>query len=212
MIGATHAWKRTVTKSKIPPEMATRIDSYVDKYRRLLKIADEPPPHIKIRNDPKANWLGRSDWRTEHPHTSTLELQKRLFKSPKHLERVIAHEMIHHRDFLALTKDEIACIDAGSVPNDPKEHPASFYKGAGRINAIMGPSFVVKEEALEDLPKYLWPVQARSTFSIKQLVLGFGGLALVGAVLLRSTRPSVEGQGVPARVTHANERGNYGNR
>lgn len=198
-------------KTTIPPEIAERIDGYVDKYMGILQIAGEPPS-IKIRNDPKATWLGRLEWRTERPHTSILELQKRLFKNDRHLERTIAHEMIHHRDFLALTDDAVARIDAGLVPDAPKKHTASFAEGAARINAVMGSGFVVKEEAPEDLPEYLLP--AESSFSTKLLLgLGIGGLAFLGVTLLgkRQNEPNEPRGGLaPTRSTRENERGSYG--
>ena len=194
-----------MSKATIPPEIAERIDGYVDKYTGILQIAGAPPS-IKIRNDPKAPWLGRLAWRSERPHTSILELQKRLFKNDRHLERVIAHEMIHHRDFLKLPKGEVERIDAGLVPDAPKKHTASFAKGAARINKVMGAGFVKKEEASEDLPKYLLPTE--SSFSTKLLLgLGIGGLALLGAALLGKRQPESSNTAQPARE---NERGSYG--
>ena len=203
-----------MSKPTIPPEIAARIDGYVDKYMKILKIAGERPS-IKIRNDPKANWLGRTEWRTERPHTSVLELQKRLFKSDKHLERTIAHEMVHHRDFLALTDDEIARIEAGTVPDEPKKHSASFSAGALRINAIKGSDFVVKEEEPEELPAYLLPVQAGRSSTKLLLVLGFGGVAFLGALLLsarsqRAPEPRGPRRGPGAQSARGNERGRYG--
>jgi hypothetical protein len=205
-----------VAKATIPPEVAARINGYVDKYMDLLRLAGARPS-IKISNNPKADWLGRLEWRTEHPHTSILELQKRLLNDDRHLERTIAHEMVHHRDFLALSKDEIARIDAGIVRSAPRKHSASFEEGASRINAVMGPDFVVKEEAPEDLPKHLLPVSHPGDFSTKLLlVLGLGGVVFLGALLRK--RSSLERHepretrtgSMPARSARKNERGSYG--
>jgi SprT-like family len=208
-----------VPEAAIPLEVAARINGYVDKYMDLLQIAGERP-RIKISHDSTVNWLGRIEWRTERPHTSIIELQKRLLKNDRHLERTIAHEMVHHRDFLALPKDEIARIAAGTVPSVPSKHSASFLEGASRVNAIMGPGFVVEEEEPEDLPKYLLAAPRPGDLSTRlMLVLGLGGAAFLGIMLLK--RRSLDRQRdpelgeartglMPARSARKNERGSYG--
>ena len=178
--------------TKIPDEITRRIDGHVTKYMEILQI-DGERPNIKLRNNPSVHWVGRTDGPSDRPPTTTIELQKRLFKNDRFLERVIAHEMVHHRNYLASTEDE--------------KHGASFREGAARINAIMGPDFVVEE---------ITPPPAESGFSTKlMLTLGFGGLAFLAAALLWRKQLS-RTQGIsttlmpPTQPKRENERGTYG--
>ena len=132
---------------------------------RLLDI-DGPRPRIELRDDPHVDWVGRVD-RPAGSRTTTMELQKRLLPNDKFLERVVAHEMVHHRNYLAATEDE--------------KHGAAFREGAARVNAIMGPGFVVEK---------IKPPQAEGGFAkTLALVLGAGGLTLLAATLLRPRLP-----------------------
>ena len=119
-------------------QIADRIDGHVTKYMGILQIAGKPPL-IKLRSNLGSKWLGRSTWSTKQPDTTLLELQTSILGDDRTLERVIAHEMIHHRDALALTQNDIALVRIGIKP---AAHGASFREGAAIINAIMGPEFV----------------------------------------------------------------------
>lgn len=126
-------------------DITTQINAYVAKYMGILDINGEPPV-VRIRNNLGSKWLGRSTWRASQPHTTQLELQQAIIWDEPTLERVIAHEMIHHRDSIAITEREIALLKVGLKPDS---HGASFREGAARINAIMGPNFVTKESDKE---------------------------------------------------------------
>lgn len=166
--------------AKIPDEIAQRVDDYVTKYMEILQI-DGERPSIKLRNNPSVDWVGRTDRHSSDRPPTTIELQKRLFNDDRFLERVIAHEMVHHRNYLASTEDE--------------KHGASFREGAARINAIMGPDFVVEKIA---------PLPAESGFSTKlMLALGFGGLVFLATSLLGRKQLSTQ-------LPRENERGTYG--
>ncbi len=119
-------------------EIATRIDDYVTKYMGVLSI-DGERPIIKLRSNLGSKWLGRSSWSSKRPHTTLLELQQSILGDDRTLERVIAHEMIHHRDALAISENEMVLMRVGIKP---ESHGASFREGAARINAVMGPDFV----------------------------------------------------------------------
>lgn len=115
-----------------------RVDSYVIKYMGILRVRGERPV-VKIRNNLGSQWLGRDTWSPSRPHTTLLEVQASIVGDERSLERVIAHEMIHHRDALAISANEIALLKIGIKP---ESHGATFREGAARINAIMGPDFV----------------------------------------------------------------------
>lgn len=121
-------------------EIAERIERYVTKYMDLLGIHGERPI-VKLRSNLGSKWLGRSTWSSRQPHTTTLELQQSILDDDRTLERVIAHEMIHHRDALALTASDLALARIGIKP---EAHGAAFREGAALVNAAMGPGFVTE--------------------------------------------------------------------
>ena len=121
-------------------EIAARIDDHVTKYMDLLEIGGERPI-VKLRSNLGSKWLGRSTWSSKRPHSTILELQQAILGDDRTLERVIAHEMIHHRDALAISANDIVLMGVGIKP---EAHGASFREGAARINAVMGPGFVTE--------------------------------------------------------------------
>jgi len=126
-------------------EVTARIHDYVAKYMAMLDIHGDPPI-VKIRNNLGSQWLGRSTWTPSKPHTTLLELQQSILWDAPTLERVVAHEMIHHRDALAISENEVALLKFGIKP---ESHGASFREGAEKINAVMGAGFVTKESDKE---------------------------------------------------------------
>ena len=138
----------------ISDDATRRIDDHVTKYMDLLQVDGERPV-IKVRDNSKP-WAGRADRHPERP-TTLIELQKKwLSKNDRFAEHVLAHEMVHHRNYLAGTEDE--------------KHGPAFREGAARVNAVMGPGFVAEKISP---PPSKWMV-----------ALGVGGLALLGAILL----------------------------
>jgi hypothetical protein len=126
-------------------EITARINEYVAKYMTMLGIKGEPPI-VKIRSNLGSTWLGRTSWTSARPHTTTIELQQSIIGDAPTLERVIAHEMIHHRDSIAISESDLRMIKLGIKPDS---HGAAFREGAARINEIMGPGFVTKESDKE---------------------------------------------------------------
>ena len=122
-------------------DIAERIDRYVEKYTQILGIVGERPI-VKLRTNLGSQWLGRSTWTPSRPHTTTLELQTSILGDDRTLERVIAHEMVHHRDALAISPHDLALLKVGIKP---EAHGAKFHEGAAIINAIMGPNFVTAQ-------------------------------------------------------------------
>jgi hypothetical protein len=116
------------------------IDDLIDKYMRVLAI-EGARPIVEVKTRIGAHWLGRDRWTSRMPHTTTMELQRSLLAVPRTLERVIAHEMVHHRDMLALTPQQIELLKLGIKPDG---HGPSFRQGAALINAMMGPDFVTE--------------------------------------------------------------------
>jgi hypothetical protein len=113
---------------------------YVAKYMEILGI--DTPPEIKIANKLGSPWLGLCHWTASRPETSTITLQKRILAHPPTLERVMAHEMVHHWEFLNLTANQITLIRHGIKPTS---HGPKFEEGAARVNSLLGPGFVTKQ-------------------------------------------------------------------
>jgi hypothetical protein len=120
------------------PTLDDRINDLVTKYVGILEIHGERPI-VKLRSNLGSKWLGRSTWSSKRPHTTLMELQQSILGDDRTLERVIAHEMIHHRDAVTISEADIALIRLGIRP---ESHGSSFHEGASRVNAIMGPGFV----------------------------------------------------------------------
>jgi hypothetical protein len=128
-----------------PSDLTAQINGYVTKYTGILGITGDLPV-VKIRDNLGSKWLGRVTWVPSRPHTTVLELQRAILGDEPTLERVIAHEMIHHRDALAISDNEVVLLRFGI---NPESHGASFREGASRINAVMGPDFVTERSDKE---------------------------------------------------------------
>ncbi len=126
------------------------IDDLVDKYMRILAIGGARPI-VEVKTRIGATWLGRDRWTSRQPHTTTMELQRSIVSEPRTLERVIAHEMVHHRDMLALTPAE---IELAKIGIKPRSHGETFRQGAALINAVMGSNFVTEmsDQGYEQAP------------------------------------------------------------
>jgi len=115
------------------------LEGLVDKYAAMLGVSVKPD--VELRDNLGSRWLGQTSWRASRPHTSVIALQRSIVPDPRTLERVVAHEMIHHRDFMRMPPSELALVKLGIKPAG---HGASFRQGAQLINSIMGPGFVTE--------------------------------------------------------------------
>jgi len=161
----------------------TILDDLVDKYMRVLSI-DGAKPIVEVKTRIGANWLGRDRWSSRRPHTTTMELQRSIVGDPMTLERVVAHEMVHHRDMLALTPEEIELTKLGIKP---PAHGPSFRQGAAIINALMGPEFVTE---LSD-QEYVQAPPERDLYLLIVPLRGDGRLGFAWAARLSSEAVSV---------------------
>ena len=114
------------------------MDAFVAKYMRILRI-DGDLPIVRIRDNLGSRWLGSDAWSPRFPRTTTMEIQRRVLADPLTLERIVAHEMVHHRDALAMSERDIVLLKSGFRPDG---HGSSFLQGAAMVNAVMGANFV----------------------------------------------------------------------
>lgn len=109
------------------------------KYARLLGVP--VIPSIAIRNHLSSGWLGRCHFRLHESGTrlNLMEIQKRTMHDERTLDRVIAHEMCHHAEFLAFTEKDIVLLKAGVRRTS---HGAPWQRFADKVNRVMGKDYV----------------------------------------------------------------------
>lgn len=112
------------------------------KARRFLAKyfpdANLPMPVFKVVRHTNPKWNGRCVYR--FGETSTIELQKRILGDDKTLDRILAHELIHHADFLLNLKGANA-----RAARNREGHGKFFREAAERVNAAMGKDYVTEK-------------------------------------------------------------------
>ena len=117
-----------------------KIDAFVTKYMKILG-SNTPRPKIVVRNS-IVRWLGRNYFTTAHPETSLIEIQRSILGDDKTLERVVAHEVVHHHNVMSMSPADFAMLKLGMKPSG---HGRDFLEGAKKINEVMGENFVTRE-------------------------------------------------------------------
>ena len=144
--------REPVVVGRADPSTAREIERLIDKYMEMLRISG-PRPIVRLRDNLGRRWLGRA-WRkigapgTTAAATTTIELQRAIIGHQRTLERVVAHEMIHHRDFLSMDDLDKARLRLGIRQEG---HGEQFLQGAAMVNAQMGPGFVTIKSDQEDV-------------------------------------------------------------
>ena len=119
--------------------LATAVHGSVDATSVMHRLLDRffreeklPVPRIKVRDNLKSGWLGRTSWLRNDPGNTTIEIQRSILDDLKTVERVLAHELIHHCDFMKNPQPTRAA----------NPHGPYFHHWAERINSVMGKDFV----------------------------------------------------------------------
>lgn len=120
--------------------VAPDVRALVEKYARLLGANGEVD--LKVRDNLGSRWLGRTTWSPRRPTVTVIELQRRVLGDPRTLERVLAHEMVHHWELTHLSDSDRALLQVGFRP---AEHGPTFRRGAAIVNAAMGDGFVTEK-------------------------------------------------------------------
>jgi 8-oxo-dGTP pyrophosphatase MutT (NUDIX family) len=152
---------------RVTAATAGEIPSIVRKLMAVLP-AGTPMPNIKVVNSPTSHWLGICRFKYGDDNT-LIELQQSIIGDTHTLERVIAHELCHHAEFMesaamakekGWSKETHAKIDKYTHrPHGPK-----FREWANKFNAIYGADFVtetsdsdmVRAESTRDINVLLW--------------------------------------------------------
>jgi hypothetical protein len=112
-----------------------KVIDFAWKYARILGVS--VLPRIAIRNNISSTWLGRCHFKLGQENL--MEIQKRVMYDDRTLERIVAHEMAHHADYLELTENEIALLRARIKRTS---HGPRWQAFANKINRVMGDDFV----------------------------------------------------------------------
>lgn len=120
---------------------------------RFFKEFNLPMPKIKIVNQLSSDWLARCIYTPSlDKNNTTIKIQKRVTNDEKSLDRVLAHELIHHWDFLTQYGhlnpegekkwEEYSKRKRFGFKKDG--HGDQFQDWANKINAVMGKDYVTK--------------------------------------------------------------------
>jgi len=130
------------------------IRRWVVEYARLLGVSELPK--VQIRDNLGSKWLGRMTW--QRGKTNVMEIQASVLGDEATLERIVAHEMCHHVEFLGLTEQDVAGLKHGIRPTS---HGPRWQELAAKVNAARGAGFVTKnsdqsyEVATESKPYFM---------------------------------------------------------
>jgi hypothetical protein len=116
------------------------------KHARILGVP--VIPGIAIRNAPTSKWVGRYVFKwpnldrpeTLDPRRSLMEIQKRIMFDERSLERVVAHEMVHHAELIGLINGEARLNRF--YHREIMEHGPRWQALADKVNRVMGADFV----------------------------------------------------------------------
>ncbi len=110
----------------------------VEKYADILGDVTMSPD-VVIVDRLAERWLGRTTWSPKRPDTTTIEIQASVLGDHRTLERVLAHEMVHHWEMTHMTPVDLAMLKHRMrLP----AHGEKFRQGAARVNAAAGDGFV----------------------------------------------------------------------
>lgn len=123
------------------PAVVAVVRSILDQFFSEWSL---PVPKVKLVNKMSARYLARCKWHQGADNTE-IEVQKSVLSDPKSLHRVLAHELIHHWQFLRTDQtDAIAMAKLGLAKMDDG-HGQAFMQYAQKINASMGADYVSKK-------------------------------------------------------------------
>lgn len=135
-----------------PPMLAgIAVEPLIQKYIDFFAAHGHPEipfPKLKYRNDTMPKALGVTTYRASEPDNSTITIQKRIMDDPKTLERIVAHEMIHHLDNMVHKPTQKDIDSRNSLKrrgNASGGHGEFFQKWANEINQVEGKDFVTEK-------------------------------------------------------------------
>lgn len=126
----------SVVTADIKSDTYKLIDKYIAMFGHEI-----PRPVIKIKDNLGSRWLGQCVFNYDNNSTSVINLQKSIFDDPNTLERIVAHEMVHHLDYMLNKEEKMKYRGSKYKPNG---HGSFFREWAQVINSKMGKDFVTE--------------------------------------------------------------------
>lgn len=125
-----------------------RIRDLVRTYLSMLGIDAVEEPDVILQSDTGSRWLGRwsMKWRKGLPGRPVIQIQRSVLSDPRTLERVVAHEVVHHVQYLQMDPAEIQLVKLGLRPVG---HGPAFQQLAAILNGKVGEGFVTEKSDQE---------------------------------------------------------------
>lgn len=137
---ATRVARRYLEAGKHDGSLAL-IRQLAAKYARILGVTELPK--IVIRDNLNSTWLGRCTRRKGQQNV--VEVQAAVLGDEPTLERIVAHEMAHHVEYLQMTDEDVEReLALRRLRIGQKDHSQVWYALAAKINAVVGANFVTK--------------------------------------------------------------------
>lgn len=117
-------------------------------YLEMLGIDAVEEPDVVLRDNVGSRWLGRwsMKWKAGLPGRPVIEIQRSVLPDGRTLERVVAHEVVHHVQYLRMDPSEMELLRIGIRPVG---HGASFQQIAAILNERVGAGFVTAKSDQE---------------------------------------------------------------
>lgn len=127
----------------------------IEKYIRILGAEDvtSRPSVTLVKPKLGRHWLGIDIWSTADPETTSIQIDERVAREPRSFERILAHEIIHHVNWIRAAKPYMSMLLSGSprrrllnliIDEGKTGHGAEFMRLATIVNAAMGEGFVTQ--------------------------------------------------------------------
>jgi hypothetical protein len=117
------------------------VQRLLEKYLQFFGASSVP--RISLHNNLSPRWLGRTWWSPRNRFDTDIQLQRAVLADPRTLERVIAHEVVHHVDLTTLPDAIVACRLLRSCKYDG--HGERFRELAKKVNDAVGSDFITEK-------------------------------------------------------------------
>lgn len=128
------------------------IERYIDKYMAMLELPEAARPKVAISKSLSTDYLARAMWFSSHPQEFFLEFVEHVTNgSPRALEAIVAHEMVHVANMHADMVSILNRVDptTGRATDELRKkmlagegHGRDFLRLAAKINEVEGENFV----------------------------------------------------------------------
>lgn len=172
----------------------------IEKYLRILDATDLSRPRVvSVKPSLNRNWRGRNVWSRREPSTTLIEVDVSVIAHARSLERIMAHEIIHHVDTLRIVTARRVELESGNALAisrvlrhlERDGHGAGFKKLAAVVNAVMGEGYVTEltDQTYEtDANKHPFFVLIAPHASAREAASGSGRLGYAWSI-----KPSYDG-------------------